>query len=99
MTSVLGHIMTLDFEPEFQKHWNLQTIDALFEGKLLMICSYYFILAPILKKPIERCSDTIENIKYHCKDIDLLVLWLDCDREGEAIAFDVIDLCIANSRG
>jgi DNA topoisomerase-3 len=35
----------------------------------------------------------VKSLQFHCKDISALVLWLDCDREGEAIAFDVIDVC------
>lgn len=33
-----------------------------------------------------------QNIKNYAARCQLLILWLDCDREGERIAYDVMEL-------
>ena len=35
----------------------------------------------------------VKNLEFYCKDVTSLVIWKDCDREGEAIGFDIIDVC------
>ena len=47
------------------------------------------------------CEDKIKlatNLKRLSKNCNVLVLWLDCDAEGEAIAFEVIEICSQGNR-
>ena len=79
-TSVRGHLMSYDFGAEY-KFWNLQTIENLYDAEI-----YHNLTKDneILK----------ENLQYLTREykIDTLILWLDCDREGENICFEVVDL-------
>ena len=66
--------------PDSCKNWQFTNIEDLFQVGLEKI-------------PIESSKQVVQNLKFFSRDIDTLVLWLDCDREGEAIAYDVIDVC------
>jgi len=79
VTSVLGHLMGVEF-PANCKDW-LQT----------PIVDLYHI--PIVREVIEDSKPVLANLKLFSKNVNDLVIWTDCDREGEAIGFDIIDVC------
>ncbi|RIA93631.1 DNA topoisomerase [Glomus cerebriforme] len=85
ITSVCGHINALDFPSQYAK-WESCSPTVLFD-------------APIIKKTIDENAESIrENIFNIAHSVSHLMIWTDCDREGEKIGSDIVDICrMANS--
>lgn len=81
VTSVSGHLLSLDFIGNYKK-WQAVNPVSLFD-------------APIHK----FCPDDYQNIKKTLEEetrkSQYLVIWTDCDREGENIGYEVIQVCQA----
>lgn len=77
MTSVLGHVYDLNFPPSLG--WSVDP-RTLFDAKT-----------------VRNESNPEQHICQHlgqaARGYNALVLWLDCDREGENIAFEVMENC------
>lgn len=84
VTSVAGHVFETDF-PHSYSNWETTDPVSLFD-------------APIVKN--ESSSKMVSHLERESKGCSYLVLWLDCDREGENICFEVINVVSDNmSRG
>jgi len=82
-TSVAGHIYESDFD-DAHRNWSMCDPVVLFD-----------IATPIVRKVRADLADCEKNLRIEANRAQKLVLWLDCDREGENIAFEVIDICKA----
>lgn len=83
VTAVRGHLMAIDFPAEYNS-WTSTDPSILFT-------------APIVQSV--QHSDLASSLRQLARQSDCLILWLDCDREGEGIAFEVLEVCLkANSR-
>uniref|UniRef100_A0A7N0U0N6 DNA topoisomerase n=1 Tax=Kalanchoe fedtschenkoi TaxID=63787 RepID=A0A7N0U0N6_KALFE len=79
MTSVIGHLMELEFGDRYRK-WNSCDPADLYH-------------APVSKHVPEDKKDIKRTLEEEARKCQWLVLWLDCDREGENIAFEVVEVC------
>jgi len=52
--------------------------------------------APTIRKIEKQSRSVANNLNGVTKGMDFLVLWLDCDKEGENICFEVLDVCKRN---
>jgi DNA topoisomerase-3 len=77
-TSVRGHLMTYAFNENCSK-WVLETTENLF-------------LENPEKVVTDGCMELKKNLEQYSNYVDTLILWLDCDREGENICFEVVDI-------
>ena len=76
VTSVIGHVYTTDFAEAYQS-WELDPA-RLFD-------------APTVRMESNPRARICEHLRQEARSCHYLVLWLDCDREGEAICWEVID--------
>ncbi|KAB5531012.1 hypothetical protein PHYPO_G00135980 [Pangasianodon hypophthalmus] len=81
MTSVSGHLLGLEFKAPFQK-WHSCNPVLLFDAEVEKYCPENFV-------PVKR---TLEREARQCQ---ALIIWTDCDREGENIGYEIIDVCKA----
>lgn len=79
-SSVAGHLLELDFEPPFNT-WRACAPRDLYD-------------VPVKKQVSKGEGQNIKrNLQNLARKASRLILWLDCDREGENIAFEVISVC------
>jgi DNA topoisomerase-3 len=64
VTSVAGHVFSVDFPPQFQS-WDSVDPAELFD-------------APVVKKPNK--GSVIKHLQDEARGVDFIVLWMDCDR-------------------
>ncbi|XP_051170961.1 DNA topoisomerase 3-alpha isoform X2 [Leptopilina boulardi] len=81
MTSVSGHLLTYEFVGNYRKWHGCHPL-SLFEAPVVKNCPDDFIK---IKQTLER----------EVKSCNALIIWTDCDREGENIGFEIIKVCTA----
>lgn len=77
MTAVIGHLTNLEFTPE-HKNWSFPPPESLFH-------------APVVTSVYDDKKNIAQNLAEQARFARLLVIWTDCDREGEHIGQEIVD--------
>ncbi|KMQ86449.1 dna topoisomerase 3-alpha-like protein [Lasius niger] len=82
MTSVSGHLLGYEFTGAYRKWQGCHPL-SLFDAPVSKQCSEdnYIKIKRTLEREIQSCN--------------ALIIWTDCDREGENIGFEIIQVCQA----
>ncbi|KAI3380235.1 hypothetical protein SNEBB_010803 [Seison nebaliae] len=83
-TSVSGHLKNYQFEKKYS-NWNETDPKLLFE-------------VPVNKNVMSDMEKIADTLRYEMQRCDALIIWTDCDREGENIGFQIIDVCRNSKR-
>lgn len=77
VTSVIGHVLSVDFPPAYQNWEGTDPMD-LFK-------------APVVRSECNPKAHIRRHLAQEARGCTYLILWLDCDREGENICYEVIN--------
>ncbi|QPH02151.1 hypothetical protein C2857_006357 [Epichloe festucae Fl1] len=77
MTCVAGHLTHIEFTSEY-KNWSYPPPDSLFN-------------APIVTSIHDDKKSMAKNLADQAKHARVLIIWTDCDREGEHIGQEIVD--------
>lgn len=86
-TSVLGHLMSTDIEERYRK-WGGCDPGLLLDDQQ---CRVEWTVS-------DDKRGIAQNLRSESRAAQVLVLWLDCDSEGEKIAHDVANVCKSANR-
>lgn len=75
MTSVAGHLSGVDFDGQ-QYGWGKSDPFTLFD-------------APLIETMDKNQKQIADNIRKEARNADVLMIWTDCDREGEYIGWEI----------
>ena len=78
VTSVIGHMLEHDFPENYS--WSACEPFALFD-------------APIVTRVKKENDGIARNLKSEARRAQTLMIWTDCDREGENIGAEVASIC------
>ncbi|XP_063995529.1 DNA topoisomerase 3-alpha [Diachasmimorpha longicaudata] len=81
MTSVSGHLLNYDFVGAYRKWQGCHPL-SLFD-------------APVAKQCLEDYQKIKKTIEREVRPCGALIIWTDCDREGENIGYEIIQVCQA----
>uniref|UniRef100_M4C198 DNA topoisomerase n=1 Tax=Hyaloperonospora arabidopsidis (strain Emoy2) TaxID=559515 RepID=M4C198_HYAAE len=102
VTSVTGHMMELDFDPSVRSWYSCDPVE-LFSAPVTKRIrndeTQKKIEQTLLKEAKQsqrRCDELTPSTNVG--KMQWLVLWLDCDREGENIAYEVKSICEKSNR-
>ena len=81
MTSLSGHLLNMEFAPQYRKWYSCNPV-ALLD-------------APLAKGVGEGNNSALikKTLQREVRGAKLLIIWTDCDREGENIGMEVVTVC------
>ncbi|KAK4046311.1 DNA topoisomerase [Microbotryomycetes sp. JL221] len=82
VTAVSGHLTSTDFEDRYRK-WNSCDPFTLFDAQIKHFTT-----------PNERYKSIERNLQNEARRATHLMIWTDCDREGEHIGSEIANVCL-----